>query len=202
MSDTEQLFIFAGVWTIGAAVVAYFIPKWPAKIIAFALLVGIPFWELPYGFYNFNRLCRLEGKPMVFEPIAPQKSICADYPFDASARTLTRFGFDNIEARSKSGEIIRYTRNSSDPLAKDSAHKLASEYCVSFRNNNYLPWRVVRHDFTIHRASNGSIVARHSVFDWLGMWWQEAMSPILGRGGECREDPVSPVMAALLTGSK
>ena len=58
MSDTEQLFVLAGVWVAIAAVIARFISGWPARIVVFTLLVGIPFWELPYGYYNFRELCK------------------------------------------------------------------------------------------------------------------------------------------------
>ena len=200
MSDTEQLFILAGFWTAGAVVLAYFIPKWPAKVAAVALLVGIPFWELPYGYYNFHRLCSHDGGLRVFESILPQKSICADYPLDYSAKDLLRFGFESVEARNKTGEVTRIVATGA--TLQDSSKKLVSALCVTFVNNGHLPWRVLRHDFLVIRATDNALVARHSVFDWFGMWWQEAASPMLGRGGICREDPIQPVMTMLRSGSK
>jgi hypothetical protein len=201
MSDTTQLFILAGIWTLAAAILVYFIRNWPARIFVFALLVGVPFWELPYGYYNFQNLCKTAGGLHVLEPIAPQKTICADYPFDSSAKGLTRYGFDRVEARAKTGEITQFSKDPKGAVAKGSK-RIESEYCVTFSNNNRLPWQVIRHDFTIVRADTKSVAARHSVFDWLGTWWQVAASPMLGRGGTCREDPVEPLMATLLAGSR
>ena len=202
MSDTEQLFLVAAVWALIAAAIARFIPNWPARIAFFALAVGIPFWELPYGSYNFQQLCRNEGNLRVFEDIAAQKVICADYPFDAAAKTLHRFGFANVESRNKAGDVSQFAGTTPEVILQGKTKNVTSEYCVTFVNNNHLPWRVNRHDFLIVRNKDGAVVARHSVFDWFGMWWQQAASPVLGRGGECREDPVKPVMAALLVGSK
>lgn len=202
MNDTEQLFLVAAVWALIAAAIARFIPNWPGRIAFFAIAVGLPFWELPYGLYNFQKLCRDEGKLRVFEDIAPQKTICADYPFDASAKTLHRFGFANVEARSKAGEVTQFAGTASEVILQGKTRNVTGNYCVTFVNNNHLPWRVNRHDFLIVRVKDGAVVARHSVFDWIGMWWQQMASPVLGRGGECREDPIKPVMAALLMGSK
>jgi len=201
MSDTTQLFILAGFWTMAAAVLVYFIPKWPVRIVVFVLVVGVPFWELPFGYYNFLKLCKEDGGLRVFQSISPQKTICAAYPFDFSAQSLLRFGFERVEAKTRTGEIVRYARNSREGDSQGKSNKIESEFCVTFANNIFLPSHVIRHDFLITRASDGSVVARHSVFDWFGMWWQAAASPILGRGGECRDDPVQAVMSALLVGS-
>lgn len=198
MSDTVQLFIVAAGWTIISVLIARLVPKWPGRTALFAVLVGVPFWELPYGYYNFQRHCYLEGGLHVVESILPQTSICADYPFDYSAQTLLRFGFESIEARNKTGEVMKLTTANVNTEVK--TNKLTSNYCVTYVNNIHLPWRVIRHDFLITRASDKAVVARHSVLDWFGMWWQEAASPILGRGGICREDPIQPVMTALRGG--
>src|SRR6185369_8583768 len=133
MSDTAQLFILAGIWSLIAAFIVRFIPKWPARIIVFALLVGVPFWELPYGYYNFQKLCRDDGGLHVFDPIAPQDVICAAYPFDSSAKSLLRFGFESVEARTKTGGVIRYSKNEPEVSMK----KISSEFCASFANNNH-----------------------------------------------------------------
>ena len=90
MSDTEQLFVVAAVWVIIAAVIARFIPNWPVRIAFFVLAVGIPFWELPYGYYNFQNLCREETKLMVIERIPPQESVCVEQ-FDAGQRNSRPF---------------------------------------------------------------------------------------------------------------
>jgi hypothetical protein len=201
MSDTEQLFLVAAIWALIAAVIARFIPNWPGRIAFFAIAVVLPFWELPYGYYNFQKLCSEEGGLRVYAEISPQRNICVDYPFDTSARTLNRFGFSSIEARSKDGQITQVVGIAADAVTR-SKSSLASDYCVTFVNNNHLPRRVNRHDFLIVSAKDSAIVARHSVYDWRGMWWQQSASPVLGRGGECRQDPIQPIMAALISGSK
>jgi hypothetical protein len=202
MSDTAQLFTLAGIWTLGAAFLVYFIPKWPVRVLVFALLVGVPFWELPYGFYNFELLCKTEGKLQVFEPIEPQRNVCATYPFDTSAQSLLKYGFESVESQDKNGDVVRIRIEMPGIASGATSKKLASPFCITYRNNTHLPWRVIRHDFLVIRSSDGVIAARHSVFDWFGMWWQQAASPVLGRGGECREDPIRPTAMMLVAGSK
>ena len=78
MSDTEQLFIVAGIWSLISLFIARFISGWPARIAVFALLVGVPFWELPYGYFNFLSKCREETHVLVFKAISPQQNICVE----------------------------------------------------------------------------------------------------------------------------
>ena len=201
MNDTEQLFLLAAVWTAIAAVIARFTPNWPGRIAFIAIAVGLPFWELPYGYYNFQKLCSEEGNLRVFAEIAPQKSIFVAYPFDDSARTLHRFGFVSVEARDKAGGVVEFQGAGSASPFQRRATSVSSDYCVTFVNNNHLPWRIYRHDFLIVRANDDVTVARHSAFDWLGMWWQQAALPVLGHGGDCGGDPVRLVMTALRVGA-
>ena len=56
MSDTVQLFIVAAGWTIISFLIARLVPKRPGRIALFIVLVGVPFWELPYGYFNFQKL--------------------------------------------------------------------------------------------------------------------------------------------------
>ena len=108
MSDTAQLFIFAGLWTVGALVLAHFIPKWPAKIAAVALLVGIPFWELPYGYYNFRIQCGELAHLKLLEKIDPQDSVCVDFLDSLFFFNLTKVGFSRIELM---GGVLRFFRD-------------------------------------------------------------------------------------------
>lgn len=193
MSDTEQLFVLAGVWVAIAAVIARFIPGWPARIVVFALLVGIPFWELPFGYYNFQKLCSEQAKLKIFDKIPPQDSVCIDYPDVQFIRVLLKQGFTVVEVPDRFGDIEKRLPDFSPGKVKSG--QFTSPYCVVFASNTPLPWRVLRHDVQIVRARNGHVVARQSQFGWSGMWWQQSASPVLGRGGDCYEDPTAPVVA-------
>jgi hypothetical protein len=200
MNDTEQLFIAAAVWTLIAAAVARFIPNWPGRIAFFAIAVGLPFWELPYGYYNFQKLCREEAGLKIFENISPQESVCADFPFETSAKDLLKFGFSSVEARGKVGDVRKFLNIHGTEMSDRQSGRVTSTYCITFANNNHLPWGMIRHDFLITHADNGHIAARYSVFDWFGMWWQREAKPILGRGGECRSDPIPTIISTLRKG--
>ena len=186
MNDTEQLFIAAAVWALIAAGIARFIPNWPGRIAFFAIAVGIPFWELPYGYYNFQKLCREEINLRIGEKILPQDSVCIDY-FDLGLyRQLVQAGFTRIEITGRSDNAKEYAASGRVFLTNRGQAK--SSYCIAFTNNTYLPWRILRADILIEHARERRVVARQSEFYWAGMWWQEQARPVLGRGGVCSKE--------------
>jgi len=193
MNDTEQLFIAAAVWALIAAAIARFIPNWPGRIAFFAIAVGLPFWELPFGYYNFRLLCNEQGRLQVFETIRPQNSICVGDLDSGSFSGLIRAGFSRIEVTGRSDDPARDL--SSGRVIRIPKREIKSEYCLEYPANKSLPWRVLRNDVLIVRASNDKVIARQSQFQWAGMWWQEQASPIFGRGGVCFEDPQRPNFA-------
>jgi hypothetical protein len=200
MSDTAQLFMLAGVWTLGALAVAYFLPKWPTKIIVFALLVGIPFWELPFGYQNFQASCKAAKKVQVIEAISPQSGVCVDYPFDDAAKAALKSGFARVEARGKSGDVREYVAVPTADLPGGRKDRVTAGYCISSVLNIREPWRVWRHDHVVRRVSDEAVVARQSRYSWSGMWWQDAASPVLGRGGTC-SGPLNQLFDAVRLGS-
>ena len=190
MSDTEQLFVVAAVWALIAAAIARFIPNWPARIAFFALAVGIPFWELPYGYYNFRKLCDEQGKLQVFEKILPQDSVCVGDLDSGLYVGLIRAGFTRIEVTGRSDDPAR--DSSSGRVFRTKKQDVESTYCYVFQVNSPVPWRLSRNDVLIERANDNRVIARQSQFLWAGMWWQEKARPVLGRGGMCFEDPQRP----------
>jgi hypothetical protein len=201
MSDTQQLLALAAVWTVIAFFISRLVANWPGRIALFVALVGIPFWELPFGYLNLRRLCEAEGKLRAAERIVPQRSVCFTYPIETSAGSLLDRGFAFVEERRPDGHVVAYSRLSPNSVASAGKQEISSSYCVGYVNNNHLPWRILRHDFLVSRAKDGVIVARISDFDWLGMWWQDLASPILGRGGRCESGQVQPILLLLLKGS-
>lgn len=186
MSDTEQLFLVATVWALIAAAVARFIPNWPGRIAFFAIAVAIPFWELPYGYYNFQKLCQEETSLKIIEKFLPQDSVCIEY-FDLGLyRQLVQAGFGRIEITGRSDNAKEYAANGRVVLT--SREQAKSSYCIVFENNISMPWRVLRSDILIDHAREKRVVARQSEFYWAGTWWQEQARPVLGRGGFCSRE--------------
>jgi len=115
---------------------------------------------------------------------------------------MLKSGFQDVEARDKNGEIRKYTKTFSNSAESSRATRIGSEYCVTHSFVRGLPWRVMRNELSVVRENNKRLIARHSDFIWFGMWWQEAASPVLGRGGECRHDAEGTITNALLHGVK
>src|SRR5258706_10967630 len=193
MSDTEQLFLAAAVWALIAAAIARFIPNWPGRIAFFVIAVGLPFWELPYGYYNFLKLCREETSLKVMERISPQDSVCIEY-FDLGLyRQLVQAGFSRIEITGRSDNAKEYAANGRVVMTNRDQTK--SPYCIVFQSNIAMPQRILRNDISIIRATDSRIVARQSRIRWDGTWWQQTASPIFGIGGACSGLMSSPILA-------
>lgn len=183
----------AAVWVLIAAVIVRFVPNKWGRVVLFGVLVGIPFWELPIGYYNFQKLCMEQAKLQVFEKIPPQDSVCVENLDSVLYGGLVRAGYTRIEVTGGSDNANHYI--ASGRVFMTNRKQVKSSYCVAFENNIALPWRVSRSDTSIVRVSNDRAVARQSVFYWWGMWWQQAAGPVLGRGGRCFDDPYHPFVA-------
>jgi hypothetical protein len=152
----------------------------------FAVLVGVPFWELPYGYYNFRKLCDESRSLQKIDEIFPQSSICIeDFDFRLVGDLLAA-GFSPIELRNGSENAREFL--ASGKLTMMSKGDSKSAYCVIVRNNVRGPWRVLRSDTAIEQSATAKIVARQSAYEWRGLWWQEHAQPLLGRGGLCASD--------------
>ncbi len=198
MSHTAELFGMAVVWIGIAAFISRNPSNWPGRIATFAILVGIPFWELPYGYYNFTRLCNEQARLLVYEKIVPQEAICFDDFYEDVYRTVADAGLSRIEVRGRTNfRQSDVTTAHVVPIKKGEERGL---YCFDSVVNVKLPWRILRHDNRVNRASDGRNVARLSRFSWAGMWWQEGTRPILGSGGECGV-PMSQLFQAVRHGA-
>jgi hypothetical protein len=200
MSDTTQLFILAGIWTLAAAILVYFIRNWPARIFVFALLVGVPFWELPYGYYNFHTSCDAGSRVQILESIPPQAGVCVDYPFEDAVEIVLKAGFARVEARGKLGAVREYVAVPTKEHPGGRREQVTTDYCISSVLNIREPWSILRHDHVVRRVVDDHVVARQSSFMWEGMWWQKAASPVMGRGGDC-SNPMVQLFDAVKLGA-
>jgi hypothetical protein len=203
MSPTEDLLWMVAVWVAITTGIAYFFSTWTTRVIFVAVAVAIPFWELPYGYYNLRKLCNEQGGLRVIEPIPPQRSICADHPSDSTAQAWLADGMDFVEARDKRGMVTKLTRGPKHSVTRSNADKILSEYCVTHAWINNLPWGIQRGEYVVTKATSQAIVARHSEFSWSGMSWQRAASPILGRGGHCKfREPSKAILQFVMGGGE
>jgi hypothetical protein len=149
--------------------------------------VGVPFWELPYGYYNFQKLCLAEAKLLKFDEVLPQDEICVENLDSVLYSELIKNQFSRIEVLRTTDDGQR--DKSSGRVFLTKREDARSQYCLRFVGNISQPWRIVRHDQLIERVRDNHLVARQSRFHWAGMWWQQLAAPILGRGGRCFDDP-------------
>jgi hypothetical protein len=149
--------------------------NWARAAVVVAAL-GIPFWDLPIGYYEFQRLCSAEGGLRILKPVAPQERVFFDSMPSQSAEDLLAKGFKVVEiARADGKGIARHeflggivTKNVAEP---ESAVR------VTIRRNQLLSWNILRDDRIAQFRVNGELLARHSTFTWHGGWLKALASP-------------------------
>ena len=193
MGPTENLLLMVAIWSAIAAGVAHFLPTWTMRAAFTLAAVGIPFWEIPFGYYNFRKLCDQEGPLKVYEPVEPQTTVCAEGQMAWNAEYLLKGGFSSVEARPSKGGIVRLTRRPSGTIDRVPIERVTSKYCLENALNQRQPWRILRHDYLVRNEKEARLVARASAFTWSGTWWQEAASPLLGYGGACVGRPFESI---------
>lgn len=183
MSQTEELFLLAGTWTLIAVFIARLISNWPGRIAFLVIAIGLPFWELPYGYYNFQNLCREEAGVKSIAAFPPQDSVCIN-SFDLGLyNQLAKAGFSRIEIVGPSGNAQEHAAKGEVFITDRKRAK--SSYCIFFQGNITLRWGISRSDKLIVRLADNFSVSRQSDYSWSGMWWQYATRPVFGFGGEC-----------------
>lgn len=183
MSPTEELFTIAAIWTLVALGLSWFIKNWGGRVAFVVALVAIPFWELPYGYYTFQKLCLEYAKPKVWEQFNSQESICVDRLDSMLYSNLVRAGFKTIEVTGMT--LGALPASASAVVSMTSKRATNSTYCLEFVSNIRMHSRMNRHDLKVVRVKDSRVMAEQSGLDWRGMAWQEEFSPLLGRGGQC-----------------
>ncbi len=169
------------------------------RIAAIVVALAIPFWDLPIGYFNFQRHCSQDGGIHLRKNLPASDAILVDRDLAYTPEQLTRYGFKVIEYEAP-GQIVRYTATSSG-LTKSNHNAALSTLKVHFNANQMLPWHLVRRDLLISRIDNGEVVARNTDFRWRGLWWQVEMAPLLGDGGRCQVTSDSHVLSAIARGT-
>src|SRR5713101_5452421 len=78
------------------------------KIAAIVVALAIPFWDLPFGYFNFYRHCSQEGGLHVSNDLPALNAILIDPSVGYRPEDVLRFGFKAVEYANR-GETIRYT---------------------------------------------------------------------------------------------
>src|SRR5438270_54322 len=113
--------------------------KW-AKGLAVFVALGIPFWDLPFGYYNFHSHCMTEGGIQQYAPISPQKSLFFPQATGVRPEQLFNLGVEVVEFRSpKRNSFLRYTRSDRGIEKHETAESTSAVRIVT--NYNFeLPW--------------------------------------------------------------
>ena len=192
--EAQELLLAALVWTaVAAAIVIRFVSDRLLRIALFAVLFGIPFGELPYGYYNFLDLCQSETVLQVSEKIPAQETVCVEELNSLMYTNLMRAGFARVEVTSDADYPSVYLVDRR--VVRTHPELTKSPYCIVVKKDIVLPWNILRSDTLIVDSRNQQTVARQSAIHWQGMWWQKDLIPSFGSGRTCSGNPGRPAVA-------
>ncbi len=159
------------------------------KIAAIVVALAIPFWDLPFGYFNFYHHCSQDGGLHISKDLPALNAILIDPSVGYRPEDVLRFGFKTVEY-ANSSETIRYTADASG-LSKSIHSAPISPIKIQYSGNQMLPWNLIRSDYIVSRVDNGQVIARQTDFKWRGLWWQVSAAPLLG------SDTEKPLLAAV-----
>ena len=174
--------------------------KW-AKGLAILVALAIPFWDLPFGYYNYREHCANDGGLHLRQQFSPVTSILIDPSTGYTADQLLRRGFKIVEVNEASQKITRYVVEGNG-IKSENTEKITSSVRIRTHRNQVLPWNVVRHDVVVSLVNGDNVLVTHSGFHWRGVWWQVVGAPMFGTGPFCHTRDTDAVLTALASGGR
>jgi hypothetical protein len=185
--------IYVGV--VGWLVTSVVKSNW-GRVAVVMTALAIPFWDWPYGYYNFRHTCDREGGLRLYEKFEPTTHVFFDYPIHPES--VIRHGFQTVEYRSGS-EVRRYSAGERTTSIHKSPVSLIK---LSVIPNQEAKANLIRRDYIATRISDSRLLAKYSDFRWEGLWWQRAIAPLLGDGGRCHFPNEQPLLSVMAHGNK
>ncbi len=163
--------------------------------------VLIPFWDLPIGYFEFQRYCWTEGGLHVYERISPQDKVYfVSLPSD-SVNEMLRQGFKVVEVFRADGKGIVRHELREGKVTSELVTAPESVIAVYITRNEKLSWNVYRYQHVARSLRNNDVVARHTGFTWHGGWLKESISPVFQGRLSCAAPFSDPLTAVLRQGS-
>lgn len=158
--------------------------KW-AKAAVALLALYLPFWDVPYGYYNFQKLCKSEGGLHVYAKIAPQTAVFLEPSASVSPEYMFKQGFTVVEHPVLDGQVARVFATAPSETQYVSRAALFSNYGIrSAANDDWRERRMVRRDLFAYSLKSGTSVAQKTDLRWF-LWIQGLVTPMLGTGWRC-----------------
>lgn len=169
------------------------------RVSAVVIALLIPFWDLPFGYFNFYRLCSQEGGLHVDKELRAADSILLAESTAYRPEDVLKLGFKTVEFMSR-GQVIRYSSSPAGVLRTTHTQAI-SPLVYEFSSNKPLPWNVVRSDYEVKRIGDGKILARQTDFGWNGMWWESNFRVQVTSARHCSGVPSKSVLLVLAEGA-
>ena len=176
-------------------------PNRGARIAAVLVAVLIPFWDLPIGYFEYQRHCSSEGGIRVYEPISPQDKIYFESSPSSPTTDMLKQGFKVVEILGVDRKGIMRQEMQEGTLRSRTVTTPESAIVVSIVRNESLPWNIYRDRHVARSISSNKVMASYTAFFWNGGWLEKSeIGPLFPPRLRCSSGP-DPLVALLRQGS-
>lgn len=172
-------------------------PNRGVRVGAVLVALLIPFWDLPIGYFQFQRLCQTEGGVHIYERITPQEKVYFDSVPSDEPEKLLRQGFKVIELRRADGKGVLRQQLHEGKIVSSTVSSPESLVAVSIIPNEKLAWNIYRYEHVARSISSNKILVRHTGFTWRGGWLEDSFAPFLVGRLSC-SSPLSDLLTPIL----
>lgn len=174
-------------------------PNRGVRVGAVLVAVLIPFWDLPIGYFEYQRHCGAEGGLRIHESIAPQDKVYFDSLAPDSAQELLKQGFKVVEMRRLDGKGIVRHEMQKGSLVSVTVVRPESMVAVSRMTTSRLDWNIYREGFVAHSLGPKKLLATYTTFSWHGGWLEESLDG--RRSLDCFRNRTNPLITLLHRGT-
>lgn len=171
------------------------------RVAAVLVAVLIPFWDLPIGYFEFQRHCRAEGGVHVYDRIPAQVMLYFESAPLSSVNELLKQGFSVVEISLPDGKgLVRHELEQGRIISR-IVESPESPIAISITRNEKLSWNIYRDQHVARSINPSKLVATYSWFSWRGGWLQKSTWPWFRGSFDCFLERNDPLIALLRHGS-
>ena len=176
-------------------------PNRGVRIGAVLVAVLVPFWDLPIGYFEYQRHCSSEGGVRVYEPIPPQDKIYFESTPSSLTTDMLKQGFKVVEILRIDRQGIMRQEMQDGTVRSRTVTSPESTIVISIARNESLPWNIYRDRHVARSISNNKVIASYTAFFWNGGWLEKSeIGPLFPPRLRCSTGH-DPLVALLRQGS-
>lgn len=177
-------FLFILVVYIAAAIfTAKRLQSKAAKYIAIAIYALIPTWDILPGYIYFRYLCETEGGNKIYRSVDDVEGFFSTgYPLGNREDAFTKYGYKTMERGNQQLGFYRYWLGQDGRVHEEKIKEPVSRYALR-EEKKLRPWNVQQNDYVIFDIKTNEIVAKSTLFKYIGSWIMTKPGELVPTGG-------------------